>query len=155
MKHPLHPILVHLPIGLWLASFIFDIIYLGGGQSGFATASFYSIGIGCIGALLAAGAGVAEYTSIAPSTRAKRTATIHMALNLVVVALYAVNFLIRVTAFPTPGSGVTIPQFVLSLVSMGILGVSGFLGGMLVYEHGIGFRPEERDQDRPELRRVA
>lgn len=158
MRHPLHPMLVHLPIGLWLASLIFDIVYLLGGNASFAIASFYCIAIGIVGALLAAPAGFAEYLEIPAHTRPKRLATTHMVLNLGIVALYAVNFFIRQGQSATPPTQVTTGAFILSLVSMALLSVSGYFGGLLVFEFGIGFRPENRDrkhEDEPKIQRVA
>jgi uncharacterized membrane protein len=56
-----------------------------------------------------------------------------MTINLVVVALYALNIWLRVTSTDTA----RLP-FVLSVISVAILAVSGWLGGKLVYEHGVG-----------------
>lgn len=158
MKHPLHPMLVHLPIGLWLASLIFDIVYMNTQVSNFALASYYCIAAGIIGALLAAPAGFAELLSIPDSTRPRRIALLHMTLNLVVVGLYVVNFFAR-RNLGDGGAPMVVPTalFLLSLASTVMLGISGYLGGMLVYQYGIGFRPEERDvhEKKPDLKRVA
>jgi uncharacterized membrane protein len=55
-----------------------------------------------------------------------------MAINLTVVALYAVNFWMRMGSPDKPGNLVW-----LSLVSILLLVVSGWLGGKMVYEHGV------------------
>ena len=48
------------------------------------------------------------------------------------VALFAINFWLRMDAPANPGKLVW-----LSLIAVGLLAVSGWLGGKMVYEHGI------------------
>jgi uncharacterized membrane protein len=156
MKHPLHPILIHLPIGFWSASLAFDIIFLIGKNPAFAIASFYSMGLGIFGALLAAAAGLAEYVDVPTDTRPRRYATLHMGLNLTVTFLYIVNLFSRASPTFTASPTITWTQFFLTLVSILILGISGYIGGMLVYQYGIGFRPEPRGkQKEAKIRRIA
>lgn len=156
MNHPLHPLLVHLPVGLWVASVIFDLVYLMNGTPEFATASYYCIGAGIVGALLAAPAGFAEYVDIPKESHPRQIARTHMVLNLVVVGLFVIDFLIRrgATDGGAPRS-VTAGPFVLSVLAVALLSISGYLGGLMTFEFGIGHRPEqERKKDR-QLRRVA
>jgi len=68
-----------------------------------------------------------------PEGPIKRTALIHMGINLTVVVLYVINAWMR-TVNPDQ---LTLPMF-LSLVAILLLVVSGWLGGKLVYEHGVG-----------------
>jgi uncharacterized membrane protein len=62
----------------------------------------------------------------------KRIALFHMGINLTVVALYAVNFWLRLQGAQN-STGVW-----LSMIGIGLLVVSGWLGGKMVYEHGVG-----------------
>lgn len=146
MKHPLHPILVHLPVGLWTASLISDIAFLASGNSNFAVVSYYTILFGIVGAVLAVITGVAEYVAIPNDTKAKRIAATHMTLNIFVTLLYGVNFLARRSLEGGVPSLVTGGEFILSIFSVIVLGISGFLGGLLVYNYGIGFKPQLRDR---------
>jgi uncharacterized membrane protein len=50
---------------------------------------------------------------------------------------------------------VTRGQFFLSLLSVFLLSISGYLGGLLVYNYGIGYKPQLRDKPRDEIRRAA
>jgi uncharacterized membrane protein len=86
---------------------------------------------GVVGALLAAVAGFIDLLSLPPGPRA--TAIKHMALNLTIVVLYVVNFWMRIEAPAGPGNLIW-----LSLLTILLLLVSGWLGGKLVYEHGVG-----------------
>jgi uncharacterized membrane protein len=133
--HPIHPILVTIPIGAWTASLAFDLAAeLGDEPAAFAKGSTWLIGIGLVGALLAVVWGAIDFSTIAKGTRAYTTGLTHLAINLVVVALYVVNFVIR------RGQGyddVSTGVLVLSVVALALLGVSGWLGGKLAYHYGV------------------
>ena len=60
-NHPVHPMLIPLPIGLWIFSLVSDIIYLAGGNPAWATASWYTMAGGIIGAIVAAVPGFLDY----------------------------------------------------------------------------------------------
>ncbi|MGZ3707741.1 MAG: DUF2231 domain-containing protein [Bdellovibrionota bacterium] len=148
MRHPLHPLLVHLPVGLWICSLIMDIVFLTSGSASWATASFYTMGIGLAGVVLAVPAGLADYLDIPSNTRVKQIATTHMLMNFGVFALYVANLILRMGSQIVTG-----PELLISLASVALLGVSGYFGGLLVYQYGIGHRPERREPET--LRRVA
>jgi uncharacterized membrane protein len=134
--HPFHPILVTVPIGAWVASLVFDIASRVSDDPGFLTrGSMWLIAIGVIGALVAAMVGFLDLFAIPSGTRAFRTALIHMTLNLLLTAAYAVNFGWRHAAWPA--SRVGAGMLALSAVSLAVLGVSGYLGGKLAYHYGV------------------
>src|SRR5436309_12475932 len=94
--HPFHPILVTVPIGAWVSSLVFDIGSRIVEPPGFlAQGSLWLIGIGVVGALVAALFGFLDLVAIPTRTSAFRTAVVHMSLNLVVVAAYIANFVWR------------------------------------------------------------
>ena len=118
--HPIHPMLVPIPIGLWIFSFVGDLFHAGGSADpAWTTLALYCMGGGIAGALLAALPGLVDLLSLPPGPRS--TAVKHMAINLTVVALYAINFWI----------------IWLSLIALGLLVISGWLGGKMVYEYGV------------------
>jgi uncharacterized membrane protein len=135
--HPFHPILVTVPIGAWVAGLVFDIASHVVDDPGFlARGSMWLIAVGVIGALAAALIGVLDLLVIPTGTRAFRVGLIHMTLNLLVTAAYAAGFLWR-NAGAGPSGGVGAGQLALSAVSLAVLGVSGYLGGMLAYHYGV------------------
>jgi uncharacterized membrane protein len=148
-KHPIHPMLIVFPIGLWVFSLVCDLVFLFGPATPlWRDMAFYTMAGGWIGALAAAVPGLIDYFSMSPGA-AKRTATTHMTLNLVVVTLYAINLWIRWAGNGDGGWTVG-----LSAVAVLLLAAAGWLGGELVYVHG----SEEKSQAaRPQRgrRRVA
>lgn len=133
--HPLHPILVTVPIGAWVASLVFDVAsHLVDDPDFLAKGSLWLIGLGVVGALAAAAAGFLDLLAIPPGTRAFRTALVHMALNLAVTFAYVGGFGWRMG--DTTGS-VGYGRLALSAVSLAALAVSGFLGGKLAYRYGV------------------
>lgn len=133
--HPIHPMLVTIPIGLWIFSLVCDLIHAGGSaNAAWTTVALYSMGGGIIGALLAAVPGLIDLLSLPPGPRS--TAIKHMTINLIVVALYLVNFWLRSRAPENPGGLIW-----LSIIALGLLVVSGWLGGKMVYEKGVAVTP--------------
>ena len=129
--HPIHPMLVPIPIGLWIFSLVCDLFHAGGSANpAWTTVAYYCMGGGILGALAAALPGLIDLLSLPAGPRG--TAIKHMAINLTVVALYVINFWMRMDPPHTPGKLVW-----LSLISVGLLGISGWLGGKMVFEHGI------------------
>ena len=153
-KHPIHPMLVALPIGLWVFSLVSDIIYRAGwGPAVWNDVAFYTLAGGIVSALLAAVPGLIDLLSL--SGKPKKIGIWHMCFNLIAVAVFAINLWLRTTNPP----GAMLP-FALSIIGVGLLGVSGWLGGELVYRHAVavdthsGAKADERAGDRMP-RRVA
>lgn len=135
--HPFHPILVTVPIGAWVASLAFDVASRTAGEEAvFAKGAFWLIGIGILGALAAAVFGLMDLLTIPKGTKAFRTGIMHMALNLTVVAIFAVSFLVRRGDIEDPGA-VSVGLIAVSVVALAALGLSGWLGGKLTYRYGV------------------
>ena len=147
-KHPIHPMLIVLPLGLWVAALVFDVIYAFTGRPGFRTAAFWNVGAGVVGALLAAIPGFVDWLSL--TGRAARLGTYHMVLNLAAVAVFAVNWFVRTRV----GSDSPWP-LVLSIVGVVGVAISGWLGGELVYVHRVGVEEEDDRRAAARQRRVA
>ena len=144
--HPFHPTLVTVPIGAWVASVVFDIAALASSEdeSVFAEGAYWLIGIGIVGAILAALFGLADLLAIPRGTPAFRTGLTHMALNLTVVVVFVVDFALRAShGYETA----YVAGFVLSLIALAILGVSGWLGGKLAYRYGVRVADERTQHE--------
>jgi uncharacterized membrane protein len=130
-RHPVHPMLIVLPLGLWVFSLFCDLLYLGGAEAQiWSWLALYSMVGGFVSALTAVAlSGFVDVRLLADS-RVKRTGLTHLNLTLIVVALYAVNVWLR---FSDPAS-VAI-AIVLSVIGLGMLAVSSWLGGEMVRGH--------------------
>jgi uncharacterized membrane protein len=138
--HPIHPMLVPIPIGLWIFSLVCDFIARGSANpETWAAASLYAMVGGIIGALAAALPGLVDLLSIRHTPIAP-TAVKHMALNLTIVVLYIINAYMRWGDTATAAAGAPL---VLSIVAILMLLVSGWLGGKMVYEGGVAVHTEE------------
>lgn len=146
--HPLHPILNHFPIALFVISLLFDIAtLLGYGGNAFVLAAFYTMLLGVVMGVLASVTGLADYLDIRADHPGKRNATLHMGLNLAMLVLYALNLNLR-NGDLGAGSTPVLP-LLLSVAGVGIIGVSGYLGGQLVYDDGVGVGRHLRRADAP------
>ena len=72
----------------------------------------------------------------------KKIALTHMSINLVAVALYAVNIWLRVSDPGSIGSSISTPVL-LSIVGVALIFVSGWLGGQMVHVYGVGVEGRE------------
>jgi uncharacterized membrane protein len=135
--HPIHPMLVPIAIGGFVLSLVADILCAASNAAPpWPALALYTMMGGIVGALAAAVPGLIDLLSLPPGP-VKKTALTHMAINLTVVALYVVNAWLR---YADPQS-LRVP-FILSLVAIGLLLISGWLGGKMVFEAGVGVSSE-------------
>lgn len=145
---PLHPVLVHFPIGLFVLSLIFDLVSVfSGDANGLVLGAFYTMALGVLMAFVAAVPGAADWSDIRADHPAQGRAMLHLLLSGVVLCLYVANLVIRMQlldALWTPA----VP-LALSLIAMGTLAVSAYLGGTLIYEDGIAVGRARRPTPTP------
>jgi len=133
--HPIHPMLVVLPLGLFIGGVVFDALYLWRSSAGFATAGYWNIAAGIIGGLLAAVFGLIDWLAIPARTRAKRIGLLHGLANVTVVTLFAIAWWMRSSAIDlVPTRGV----FAIEVVALLTGTVAGWLGGELVDRLAVG-----------------
>lgn len=132
--HPIHPVLIVFPLGLLSGAVIFDVIRMITGNPAWSQAAFYMIIAGILGGLAAALFGLLDWKAITSGTRAKRIGRLHGIGNLVVVLLFAGSWWLRI---PDPARPSGLALF-LSFLGAGLSFVTGWLGGELVFKHGVG-----------------
>ena len=134
-SHPIHPMLITFPFGLWVTSFIFDVIGRVSANHDLFAAGFYAVIAGCVGAALAAVPGVIDlFATVPPNSSARQRGYLHGGINVLALLLFIFIAWRR-------GSGQTVPDNLsLVLSCIGIIGIfiSGWLGGTLVYRNQIG-----------------
>jgi uncharacterized membrane protein len=130
-KHPVHPMLVGFPIGLWVFALVCDVVHAAGGTSVWQTVAIYCIAAGIAGALVAAVPGLIDYFSINEAAM-KRIANLHLTVNLVAVVIFAINLWLR---FRLPADSYL--PLAMSIVGVLALGIGGWLGGEMVFVKGM------------------
>src|SRR5690349_7244361 len=87
LGRPLHPILVHLPIGLFILSFLLDLASWFWGGNDFVRAAWCTMALGVITGLIAAVPGLVDWLDIRADHPAKKIGIAHMILNVMSVVL--------------------------------------------------------------------
>ena len=135
--HPLHPALVHLPIGLWLAAVLWDLVgWWRPADPLWWQMSYWCLALGLAAALPAMATGLLEFLALQSDDRAINTATAHMMAMFGATAIFGASWVVRAIAGAAAAPGVWAVS--LAFVGAGLLAVGGWLGGTLVYRHGIG-----------------
>ncbi|MGH7528609.1 MAG: DUF2231 domain-containing protein [Gemmatimonadales bacterium] len=132
--HPLHTMLIVFPLGLLATAVAFDIIYLISNDLRWTQAAYFMIGAGIIVGLAAAVPGAIDWYAIPRGTRAKRIGLLHGVGNVIVVALFALSWLLR---RDNPGTPPT-EAIVAGIAGAGLALITGWLGGELVDRLGVG-----------------
>lgn len=135
LGHPIHQMLVPIPMGLLLVGSALDVVHRLTEAPWIPMLSFWNLAIGVGGAMLAAVFGAVDLFAIPDGTRAKRVAGLHAIGNLVVIGLYVVALFSRWThpslAAPSLAIG-------LEVLGLALAGVTAWLGGELVDRLGVG-----------------
>jgi uncharacterized membrane protein len=144
--HPVHPMLIPFPLALWITSFVADVIFYFNRNQSLLLIAKFTLAAGIIGGLVAAVPGIIDWLAIR-NADVKRIANWHARLNIIALLIFAASLYLR-TRYGAPWVGwrLTIP-FLLSLVGVILIGISGWLGGDLVYKHGVSVKPQH---DSPE-----
>lgn len=132
-KHPLHPAIVTLPIGLLVAAPLSDIGYWLTSDPFWARASLWLVGAGLATGLLAALTGMLDFMKIG-RVRKHTAGWVHMYANVAALVLTAINLGLRLV---NPTQNVLYTGLILSIIVATLLGISGWYGGELVYRHKI------------------
>ena len=135
--HPFHPFIVPVPVGAFVSSLIFDILTWtrADGLPYLVDGAFWLIGIGLIGALIAAVFGVLDLRAMPRRTRPFSIAMSHLTLNAGAAVLFIIGYAWRA------GDHVELDktrwgQLVLSAVAVALLLVAVWLGQTLTYRYG-------------------
>jgi uncharacterized membrane protein len=134
LGHPIHPMLIVFPLGLLIASVIFDILFLITENLFFSVASFYNISFGILMGLVAAIFGFIDYRAIPSNTRAKRVGAWHGVGNVILLLFFSFSWFMR---YDVENHIVTVFAMLTSLFGLAVGTITGWLGGELVYRHSV------------------
>jgi uncharacterized membrane protein len=140
MGHPMHPILITLPIGLFAATFLFDLIFWRTGTEAFATGALWLLGAGLVAAAAAAVTGLIDFLGDR-RIRALGDAWQHAIGNVILVLLQLFSFYQRYRY----GTTAVVPLgLVLSFIAVCIMLFTGWKGGEMVFRHRVAVYDEPR-----------
>ena len=136
--HPIHPMLVPLPIAFLSAVLGTDLAYWRSGDAFWARASRALLTAGVVSGAAAAPFGALDLLTI-PKARESTIGWGHAIGNWVVLVLSALNLYRR---RERPDRAILPTGLILSALAAAIITVTGWLGGELSYRHMIGVSPE-------------
>jgi uncharacterized membrane protein len=132
--HPIHPMLIPFPIAFFVATLVCDIAFWRSGNAAWTTASVWLLGAGLLMAALAAVAGLIDVLG-EPRIRALREVWWHAGGNVLLVLIQAWSWYARYTE----GTAAVMPKgLVLSLVAVGLMLFTGWMGWQMVYRDHVG-----------------
>ncbi|MBV9008956.1 MAG: DUF2231 domain-containing protein [Verrucomicrobia bacterium] len=134
LGHPVHPMLIAFPLGLFPIAVLFDIVFLATGRVHWALSSYWLIAVGVISGLVAAIFGAADWWALDNGTRAKRIGLLHGLINVSVTALFAISWFMR---RPDPAAP-SLLAIILGIVALLLALIAAWLGGELVYRMSVG-----------------
>jgi nitrite reductase/ring-hydroxylating ferredoxin subunit/uncharacterized membrane protein len=136
LGHPVHPLLIALPIGSWTSAVLLDLV---GGEDSEGSADAL-IGAGLAAAAPTFATGWNDWADAEPaSDPVRRLGLVHAVLNGTAAALFASSLVARATGNRGRGK-------LLALAGMGAVSGGGWLGGHLTYAKGVGVDMTVREQ---------
>ncbi|QGZ51976.1 Rieske 2Fe-2S domain-containing protein [Streptomyces sp. QHH-9511] len=123
LGHPLHPLLVQVPIGTWVSAAVLDLL------PGQRRAAHALVGVGLAAVAPAAIAGWVDWAEL--QRRQMRVGLMHAAVNITAVGLYAGSFTARMRGRPVLGKA-------LGFAGLLTVSVGGAIGGHLAYRQASG-----------------
>lgn len=142
MRHPLHPMLVHVPVACWLLAPLGDLTALATGWPLLWTMSALLVGVGVAGGALAATAGAMDYPrahAVAPRLVNAHVLLMGAAWTVALLGLLGRIGADRLVVAPPPWWAIGAGFGTLLLMIAG-----AWCGGEMVYGRGIGVRQPER-----------
>jgi uncharacterized membrane protein len=131
--HPIHPLLVTMPIGLLITAFATDVGYWLTSDPFWARASIWLLGSGFIAGIVAAATGMMDFLRI-DRVRKRQAGWIHMIGNVIILVLTLINWMMR---WNNSADAVLPFGIILSLIVATLLGITGWYGAELIYRHKI------------------
>jgi len=137
----IHPFVIHFAIALLVVSVLFDIIAVSTNRPHFETAGWWNLFLGFFAALFAVITGLYAKNSAFITPDTKTLLTYHQYLGIATAVIFTGLFIWR-----SGMNRVIQPKWRGLYLSISVLGVVvlltvGFIGGLMVYEHGANVDP--------------
>ena len=134
--HPLHPPLTDAAIGAYTAATVLAFLHVFGvSESNTASAWWLTLVIGLAVSGLAAITGFVDWLQLSFGTPLWRTATAHLVAMVLTTAIFLLTVILGHGDY-VDGEITAVP-FILTLIGFGMLTLGGWLGGTIVFVHGL------------------
>jgi uncharacterized membrane protein len=134
--HPLHPPLTDLTIGTYSFATIAAILDVTGAVDNAAAQAWWiALVVGLCSTVLTAATGLADWLGIEWGSELWKTATAHMVAMVLATVVFLVAALLGHAGYDD--GAVTTGPFVVTLVGFVLLTTGGWLGGSVVFVHGM------------------
>ncbi|WBB68901.1 DUF2231 domain-containing protein [Micromonospora sp. WMMD812] len=132
--HPIQPMLVTFPYGLFVSALVFDLTDVLGGPAFLGEVGYWTAVAALVAAALAAVAGMVDLWDV-PGGRTRRTAVTFNLVNVAMAGLFLVSCLIRADS---PQRGASVVLLVTEVIALAVGGVGVRLGARLVRQFDEG-----------------
>jgi len=135
--HPIHTVFVHFPIALLGTSLAFDLLGLARNDALWWAIAYWNIALGLAVSVITVSTGLIDSTRVPQGSPAAAIVTRHLIAMLAALSCYGAALAIRPVGQAPTAAGL-VATLALEGVGLGLLLLGGFLGGELVYQHGVG-----------------
>jgi uncharacterized membrane protein len=136
-KHAQHVVLIHFPIALFISAVVFDLIAQWTNRPGFADAAYYNLLVAAISTVPVLVTGILAWQFQLEGQKLKGILLLHIVLacvsSVLIWAVWWVHFRARRRIVLLPDY-----RFALELLGVGIVALTGHLGGFLSGVNGPG-----------------
>lgn len=139
--HPVHAMMVHFPIALAFATLGADVFYWWSGDGFWPRVALWSAGFSFVTAIAAGVAGTAELLLV-KGIRARVGSWTHAVAAMTFMAVSGTNWGLRLWG---PDDVILPHGIALSLLSSALVGIAGWHGGKLIFDHGVGIMVAKED----------
>jgi uncharacterized membrane protein len=141
--HPLHPPLTDIAIGGYATASVLAVLgALGVSEDAMGKGAWLALLVGLSGAVFAALTGLLDLLLLPRGSVAFRTGVVHGLVNAAATVLFLLAAIFQYDGF-RDGS-VTTAGLVLTLLGLALVSVGGYLGGTLVFRHGVRVEGDAR-----------
>jgi uncharacterized membrane protein len=138
---PTHPAIVHFPMALYPAALLFDMLaYVTDGGSLYTHGAFVLMLAATLMTVVAMVTGFAQLPDIPPDSPAWQMAITHMTVQMSAGGILLVSLLLRL--HHVDDARPPVAAFVCTIIGVIVLFVGGWLGGHMVFTHGVSVEPQ-------------
>jgi len=130
-KSAQHPVIVHFPIALFIISLLFDVLGVWKKNPALRTTATYNLIVAAFGGLCAVISGLIAWQWLYGGAELKGNLRLHLIMGIVTTGLLFLLWAIRTRLNKNPNAPLSRVYFILSLIALGLIALTGHIGGIL------------------------